>query len=136
AEIPEILLGLCTNKPRPITDAVLSALGIRTRFRAVVAGGDLPEKKPAPGPLFHIAKALRTMPEAIVMVGDSPQDIECARRAKARSVGVESSFYPRERIRACQPDVLLRSLAELPDVIRRWLDATARTTLPVEKIRG
>jgi phosphoglycolate phosphatase len=137
AEIPEIVLALCTNKPRPVTDAVLFALGIRTRFRAIVAGGDLPEKKPSAFPLLHIAKMLRTTPEALVMVGDGPQDIECARRAKARSVAVASNFYPRERIRACQPDVLIKSLAELPEVIHRWRDATARIRLPsVEKIRG
>jgi len=40
------------------------------------------------------------------------------------------------RIMADHPDVLLKTLAELPEVIRRWRDATARTSLPVEKIRG
>src|SRR6185312_859596 len=80
-EMPEISLGICTNKPRVVTEAVLAALGIRTRFRAIVAGGDLPEKKPAPGPLLHLAKALRVGPERLVMVGDSAQDVECARGA-------------------------------------------------------
>jgi phosphoglycolate phosphatase len=126
AEIPEVSLGICTNKPRSITDAVLGALGIRTRFRAVVGGGDLPEKKPAPGPLLHAAKLLRVAPEATVMVGDGPQDIECARRAGARAVAVASPFHARERLVEARPDVLLRSLSELPDVIRRWRDATAR----------
>ena len=31
-EMPEVALGLCTNKARSVTDAVLAALGIRTRF--------------------------------------------------------------------------------------------------------
>jgi phosphoglycolate phosphatase len=124
--MPEIALGICTNKPRAITDAVLAALGIRTRFRAVVAGGDLPEKKPAPGPLLLLAKALRAPPESMVMVGDGPQDIECARRACVRSVGVHSGFGSPDRLVASQPDVLLRTLSELPEVITRWRDATAR----------
>lgn len=136
AEMGDLTLALCTNKPRSVTDEVLSALGIRTRFRAVVAGGDLPEKKPAPGPLLHLAKMMRTTPEGIVMVGDGPQDIECARRAKTRSVAVESGFYSKEKLRAQQPDVLLKTLFELPDVIQRWRDATARLSLPAEKIRG
>jgi phosphoglycolate phosphatase len=125
-DMPELVLGICTNKPRAVTEAVLGALGIRTRFRAVVAGGDLPEKKPAPGPLLLLAKQLRTSPESMVMVGDGAQDIECARRASMRSVGVESGFGFHERLIASQPDVLLRSLAELPEVIARWRDATAR----------
>ena len=125
-EMPDIALGICTNKPRSSTEAVLSALGIRTRFRAIVAGGDLPEKKPAPGPLLLLAKGLRATPESMVMVGDGPQDIECARRAVVRSVAVESGFTSHERLLAAHPDVMLRSLAELPEVIQRWRDATAR----------
>ncbi|MFO0762690.1 MAG: HAD-IA family hydrolase [Byssovorax sp.] len=134
AELPDMALALCTNKPRPITDAVLSALGVRTRFRVIVAGGDLPEKKPAPGPLLHIARALHTGPEAMVMVGDGPQDIECARRAGMRSVAVASVFTPAERLHGTHADVTLHTLFELPDVIRRWRDATVRISVPaIEK---
>lgn len=128
-EMPDIALGICTNKPRATTDAILGALGVRTRFRAVVAGGDLPEKKPAPGPLLHLAKLLRTPPEAVVMVGDGPQDIECAKRARTRCVSIDLGFGSRERAIAARPDVTLRSLIELPEVIQRWRDATARVSI-------
>jgi len=134
-EIPDLTLALCTNKPRVITDAVLSALGVRSRFRAVVAGGDLAEKKPAALPLLHLASALHVTTEAMVMVGDGPQDIECARRAKVRSVAVESGFHPTGRIRAAHPDVHIRTLLELPEVIQRWREATARIGLQAEKLR-
>jgi phosphoglycolate phosphatase len=132
-DMPDIALGICTNKPRVITEAVLAALGIRTRFRALVAGGDLPEKKPAPGPLLHLAKALRAPPESLVMVGDSPQDVECARRASVRSVAVDSGFGSHERLLAAHPDVMMRTLSELPEVIARWRDATARHAVSVAK---
>ena len=125
-EMPEVALGICTNKPRGATEAVLVALGVRTRFRAIVAGGDLPEKKPAPGPLLHLAKALRVSPASMVMVGDGPQDIECARAAGMRNVAVGSGFGSMERLVAARPDVMLRTLTELPEVIQRWRDATAR----------
>jgi 2-phosphoglycolate phosphatase len=128
-EMPEIALGICTNKPRATTDVILGALGVRTRFRAVVAGGDLPEKKPAPGPLLHFAKLVRTPPEAVVMVGDGPQDIESAKRARTRCVAIDSGFGSHERAIAARPDVTLRSLIELPEVIQRWRDATARVSV-------
>jgi phosphoglycolate phosphatase len=128
-EMPQIALGVCTNKARPIADAVLGALGVRTRFRAVVAGGDLPEKKPAPGPLLHLAKLLSADPEATVMVGDGPQDVEAARGAGMRSVAVDSGFVSRDRLLLAHPDVLLGSITELPEVVQRWRAATARTTI-------
>jgi phosphoglycolate phosphatase len=125
----DLALGICTNKPRVTTDAVLAALGVRTRFRAIFAGGDLSEKKPAPGPLLHVAKLLNLPVERMVMVGDAPQDIECARRAGMRVIAVERGFATTERVRDARPDVTLESLAELPEVIRRWRDATARVSL-------
>jgi phosphoglycolate phosphatase len=133
--LEDMTLALCTNKPRATTDAVLSALGVRTHFQVIVAGGDLMEKKPSPGPLLHIAKVLRTPADAMVMVGDGPQDIECARRAKMRSIAVDSGFFPTDRIRQCNPDVFVRTLFEVVDVIQRWRDATERNYLPAEKLR-
>src|SRR5262249_32299129 len=115
-DLPDVALGICTNKPRAVTEAILAALGVRTRFRAIVAGGDLPEKRRAPAPLLLLAKTLRAPLEGTVMVGDGPQDIECARGAGVRSVAVDSGFGSRERLVAAHPDVLLHSLAELPDV--------------------
>jgi phosphoglycolate phosphatase len=86
----------------------------------VVAGGDLPQKKPDPAPLLHIAHRLDVPAAALVMVGDGAQDIEAARRAGARGVGVEGGIQPREHLLRAKPDTMLRSLSELPDLIRSW----------------
>lgn len=122
----DLPIALCTNKARPVTDAILSALGVFTRFRAIYAGGDGPEKKPAAGPLLTLAKKLGVEPSSLVMVGDGPQDVECARRTGCRVIGVVGSFAPHDRLTEAKPDVVLTSLAEVPDVVRRWCDATAR----------
>ena len=133
ATMPDIRLGICTNKPRETTDAVLAALGIRTRFRVVVAGGDLSEKKPAPGPLLLVARQLGVSPQELVMVGDGLQDLECARAVGARAVAVEG-FTPKKRLIDARPDVLLESLRELPEVLRRWQSSTVRLS-PVPRAR-
>ncbi len=121
---------LCTNKARVVTDAILAALGVRTRFRAIYAGGDGPEKKPAPGPLLTLAKRLGVAPASMVMVGDGTQDVECARAVGCRVIGVVSGMAPRERLIGAKPDVVIDSLSGVADVIRRWCDATARLTVP------
>lgn len=118
--MPGMALGICTNKPRKTTEIVLSALGGRDRFGVVCAGGDVPEPKPAPDSLLHLMKLLDCLPEALVMVGDSPQDVLCARRAHVRSVVVPHGFASRERVLEALPDVVIENLVELPDVLRRW----------------
>jgi 2-phosphoglycolate phosphatase len=111
---------LCTNKPRVTTVAVLDGLGIAGDFAAVVAQGDVPETKPHPAPLRRIATLLDIPCERLVMVGDGPQDIACARAAGALSVGIsEALIVPLERLRAAEPDALV-PLAEVPALIERW----------------
>jgi len=118
----QLPLALCTNKPRAITDRVLSSLRLPTTFRVVVAGGDLPKNKPDPLPLLFIAEKLQLSPSELVMVGDGAQDIGCAKAAGAHSVGVEGGMQGSELLLASEPDVLLRSLLELPAALQRWLN--------------
>lgn len=125
-ERDDLTIALCTNKPRVVTEAVLSALGVRSRFRVIIAEGDLVERKPSPAPLQWIARVLGVEPGRLVMVGDGPQDIECARRAGSRSVGVLNGYSTRERLVEAKPDVLIPTLLDLRDVVRRWRDATVR----------
>jgi len=119
---------LCTNKARPVTEAVLAALGIRDRFRAIWAGGDSPERKPSPEPLLHLARQLGVDPTTLVMVGDGPQDVEAARAAGCRVLGLASVYTPRARIEGAKPDVVLDGLGEVPGVVRTWCDVTTRLT--------
>jgi phosphoglycolate phosphatase len=125
-ELRHYRLAIATNKPRPTTDVVLGRLGVRSLFAAIAAGGDHPTIKPSPQPILEIAKQLGLDPGQLVVVGDGPQDIEAGRRAGCRTIGVEGGFLPHERLVASQPDVLIESLEELPDVLSRWEDATVR----------
>jgi phosphoglycolate phosphatase len=121
AALGHLPLALCTNKPRSTTDAVLANLRLPAEFQVVVAGGDLPQIKPHPLPLQHIAQRLGLSTAELVMVGDGPQDISCAKAAGSRSVGVEGGIQARDRLIASNPDVLLHSLTELPPLIASWL---------------
>lgn len=116
-------LALCTNKPRAITDRVLANLRLPVQFQVIVGGGDLATNKPDPLPLLHIAARLGLSPAELVMVGDGAQDIECAKAAGARSVGVEGGMQGLELMRRAGPDVVVQTLAELPAVIERFAGA-------------
>jgi phosphoglycolate phosphatase len=122
-------LGILTNKPRSTTDAVLQALGIGDRFHVVVAGGDMPEKKPDPAPLLHAASKLGSPPGAVVMVGDGVQDVLCARRAGTWAVAVESGFSPVDTLIQAGPDVTVKDLSMLPGIVQRWREPTTKIKL-------
>jgi phosphoglycolate phosphatase len=114
AALSALPLGLCTNKPRVTTELVLRALDLERHFRGVVAGDDLPRKKPDPLPILHLSERLGVPVESVLVVGDGAQDIEAGRAAGARAVGVRHGIQPIERLLAANPERVLDSLAELP----------------------
>ena len=113
----ELPLALVTNKARPVTLAVLEALGARSRFAFVYAGGDGP-LKPSPEPILACARGLSTETASLWVIGDGDQDVLAARAAGAYAVAVLGGFSPEERLRAAAPDAVLGSIAELPTLIR------------------
>lgn len=129
ASMDDVRIGLCTNKHRSATDAVLAALGITDRFHAVVAGGDLLERKPEPEPLLLASKLLGVDPRAVVMVGDGVQDIECAKGANAWSIAVESGFTPTDELMKANPHVAVKDLSLVPGIVQRWREPTTKMKL-------
>jgi len=129
SEMENMTLGICTNKHRSTTEVVLRALGIDDRFATVVAGGDTKERKPAPGPLLLASKQIGADPAAVVMVGDGPQDVLCARSAGTWVVAVESGFSPVEILAQAGPDVIVKDLSLLPGIVQRWREPTTKIKL-------
>jgi phosphoglycolate phosphatase-like HAD superfamily hydrolase len=57
-------------------------------------------------------------PDQFIVIGDTPNDIDCGRHFGARTVAVGTGrFYSREEILACEPDALLPDLANTRLVI-------------------
>ena len=112
-------LGLVTSGSRGRVRKQLREFEVTKHFSARVYSEDSLRKKPHPAPLQMALRILRAAPEECVYVGDSAQDIEMARRAGVRAIGVLGPFPTAERIRAAEPDLLLRSIRELPRYLRR-----------------
>jgi phosphoglycolate phosphatase len=93
AGIPEALdalrsagwtLAVLTNKPQRQTIEILNRLELAPAFSDVV-GGDTPAgRKPDPAGLLQIAGRAGATSASTILVGDSPVDLETARRAGTR----------------------------------------------------
>ncbi len=112
-------LGLVTSGDRDRVTRQLREFRLTNLFAARVCSGDTLRKKPHPEPLLLALSQLELDASACVYVGDSPQDVEMARRGGVRSIGVLSPFLTEKRLRAARPDFLIRSIQELPDVLMR-----------------
>jgi phosphoglycolate phosphatase len=108
--LASVPLALCTNKSRRVAGPLLDALDLTRRFRVIVAGDDLPRRKPDPLPLLHIAERLGVPASTLVMVGDGVQDIQAGRAAGAFTVAVLGGFTSREALAAERPDRVVEGL--------------------------
>lgn len=77
-------LAVLTNKPTGPAKRILAGLGLSLFFRTVVGGDTALGRKPDPAGLLHIAECAGVPPADTLMVGDSPIDLQTARRAGTR----------------------------------------------------
>lgn len=111
-------LGIVTSGNRPRVRRQLREFQLVNYFSACVCSEDASQRKPHPAPLQLALKRLRRAPEHCVYVGDTAEDIEMARRAGVRAIGVLGPFPTAARLRAAKPEVLLNSVQELPQYLR------------------
>ncbi len=114
----EFDLGIVTSGSRARVRRQLRGFGLADYFSACVCSEDAANKKPHPAPLQLALKRLRLPPEQCVYVGDTAEDIEMARRAGVRVIGVLGPFPTAARLRAAKPEILLDSIRELPRHLR------------------
>ena len=111
-------LAIVTSGNRRRVRRQLRGFHLAAYFSACVCSEDAPRKKPHPAPLNLAIDRLRADPEECVYVGDTAEDIEMARRAGVRPLGVLGPFPTAERIRAARPDTILRSIRDLPSYLQ------------------
>lgn len=110
-------VGLVTSGDRDRVFRQLREFRLFDLFAARVCSGDTLRKKPHPEPLRLALRHLELKPRSCIYVGDSPEDLEMARRAGVRAVAVLGPFPTEERLRAAEPEFLLKSITELPALL-------------------
>ncbi len=110
-------LGLCTNKPEAMSQALLSALGLDDLFDALAGGDSFPRKKPDPAHPLGLLKMLRAAPQQAALLGDGQNDILAARAAGLTEIWF-SSGYGGAQAEALGPRHAIGAFDELPGVLR------------------
>lgn len=103
---------LVTSGDRVRVSRELADLGVADLFEALVCAEDTVLRKPHPEPLLLALEKMRLAPADAVYVGDSPEDVQMAKAAGVRTVGIPGGFPNRDSLAAARPEVLAQTLAE------------------------
>ena len=120
-----ILIGVYTGAGRPCGVQRLRRMGLADRVDAFLTADDIPATKPAPDGLLRLCADLKVTPGETVYIGDSHLDIQCARAAAMRSVGVLWGVSEAGTLLREGPDALAANVTELA----MWLREQAGITL-------
>jgi phosphoglycolate phosphatase-like HAD superfamily hydrolase len=119
---PRYESALVTGNIKPMAELKMELVGLSQFFTLPGAFGDESHNRrdlPARA-AERIRKHLQInlAPEQFIVIGDTPNDIDCARHFGARAVAVGTGrFYSREEILACEPDAVLDDLSDIRVVI-------------------
>ena len=119
---PRYESALVTGNIKPMAQLKMELVGLDRFFTLPGAFGDESHNRrdlPARA-AERIRKHLQMdlAPEQFIVIGDTPNDIDCARHFGARAVAVGTGrFYSREEIMACEPDALLADLVDTQMVV-------------------
>jgi phosphoglycolate phosphatase len=123
----DVVLGLLTGNIEPGARIKLSAAGINPdRFRINAFGSDHEHRPELPAIARRRASetlGLDIAGDRLVVIGDTPADIECGRSLGARAIGVASGHYTVEELETHNPYAALPSLANTQQVLETILNA-------------
>lgn len=111
-------LAVLSNKPHEMTVRVVNEFWPAGVFAAVRGYTGESQRKPDPAGLLAICEATGASPARTCLVGDTPTDVETARRAGALMIGVTWGFRTREDLLAAGCTRLIDQPAELEAALR------------------
>lgn len=86
-------------------------------FQAVATAQTCLHTKPFPDPVLWAAEQMQVPPGHCLMIGDTQVDIAAGKAAGAQTVGVLSGFGREKGLQRAGADLILPSLANLPDIL-------------------
>ena len=115
---------ICTNKPEGLARELVTRLGIRDLFGALIGADTLPVRKPDPAPYCAAVDQVGGNVQASMLIGDTITDHATAQAAGVPSVLV--TFGPDgHSVADMAPDALLHHYDDLPELVRELFRNTS-----------
>ncbi|HEY4955382.1 MAG TPA: HAD family hydrolase [Gemmatimonadaceae bacterium] len=123
----QVVMGLLTGNIHQGAKAKLSAAGIDpARFKVSAFGSDNELRPELPAVAQRRASELLGVDvqgNKVIIIGDTPADIQCGEAIGARAIGVATGRYSVEQLAEYNPYAVFETLADTPVVLSSILNA-------------
>lgn len=110
------LLGVVTGKSRMGIDRICEAYKLHC-FITIKTADDCPSK-PNPAMVIESCKQTGVFPESTYVIGDSIYDMQMAKLAQAKAVGVSWGYHMPDALRAAGADFIAREPKDLLSILK------------------
>lgn len=117
----DAVVGLLTGNIEPGARVKLEPTGLWPYFKVGAFGSDDIDRRRLPAIACGRARAVtgHEFPfERVMIIGDTPLDVDCARACGARAVAVATGFHSGPELVACAPDVFFEDFSDVERVVR------------------
>ncbi len=127
----DTLLGIATGKSQRGVRMVLGHYGLLEQFHTIKTADDAPSK-PHPGMVLEAMREAEPRRADTIVVGDTSYDMEMARAAGARAIGVSWGYHPVTELHAAGARVVVETFPLLlPAIDELWSDRVTATAARV-----
>ncbi|MFQ5898827.1 MAG: HAD family hydrolase [Candidatus Methylomirabilia bacterium] len=126
---PDALVGLLTGNIEAGARVKLEPTGLWRYFRLGAYGSDDPDRARLLEVALRRAETLvgrAFQPREVVVIGDTPLDIDCARASGAVAAAVATGQHSLEELAAFGPDFLFPDFSDVPRVLATLLNGDPR----------
>lgn len=114
---PNITLGIATGKSVRGVDRLIASYGWEGVFKTIQTADHHPSK-PHPSMIERAMSETGFAARDTVMIGDTTYDMDMAKAAGVRAIGVAWGYHDAAKLRACGAERVVELFAELLDVLR------------------
>ena len=108
----DFTLAICTNKPELLAKRIIDGLDGSSFFDRITGGDTYEYRKPDPRHLINTILETGKKVETAIMIGDSENDINCAKKANIPSIAVNFG-YSKVPVESLNPDLVMSDYINL-----------------------
>lgn len=101
-----------TNKPIAFALTLLKKKSLDSYFEIVYGGDSFQRKKPDPYPLLQVCQDFNLLPQQVVAIGDSSNDVQAARAAGCRVLIVPYGYNHGQPVQDADADGIVETLLD------------------------
>lgn len=114
-------LAVFTGKGTESANITLEKIGFANFFEILSTGDNVKNHKPAPDGIINILEHYNIPESELLMIGDSPHDVEASNKANVKIASVVWDSYAPQEVEAMNPDYIFYTVEEFKSFIESTL---------------